>query len=101
MTHPLGWALALSAVVPTTLTYDHMPPERFQGDTGVLQIRFVAEPNAEGACGLSSKGTFQACVRGGVLILPNPCPRGATERFAELTCHEMAHRNGWPDNHGP
>lgn len=99
MNHPLGVALVLATSIPTTLVYDGMPPDRFQ-QSAEVRVKFVPEPNSEGACGISSRGIFEACVRGHTVYLPNPCPLGNTERFARLTCHEMAHVNGWPADHG-
>lgn len=97
---PAAWvAFAALAAIPTTFLYDGMPPERFQ-ESAELHIKFVPEPNSPGACGIASKGVFEACVRGNTVYLPNPCPMGNTERFARLTCHEMAHVNGWPADHG-
>jgi hypothetical protein len=98
--HPLGVALAVLATIPTTDIYAGMPPERFQ-QSAELHVKIVPEPNSIGACGLASEGTFAACVRGDTVFLPNPCPLGATESFARLVCHEMAHHNGWPAKHGP
>lgn len=98
---PAAWvAFAAFAAIPTTYIYDGMPPNRYQGNAEVT-VRFVNEPNAPDACGLAAQGTFEACFRNGVLILRNPCPLGPTESYARLTCHELAHRNGWPGKHGP
>lgn len=101
MNHPLGPVLAaLAATVPTTLIYDGMPPDRFQ-QSAEMHVKIVPEPNSKGACGLASQGIFEACIRGTTIYLPNPCPFGPTESYARLVCHEMAHHNGWPANHGP
>lgn len=104
MTHPLGTALSIAAAaIPTTMTYDGMPPARFQA-SAEMHVKYVPDPNTEGACGISSTGRFAACVRGPmnnrIVYLPNPCALGDIEQFARLTCHEMAHVNGWPINHG-
>lgn len=91
----LAVAALSSQAVPTTMFYDGMPPARFQGPATV-KIAFGRVDK----CGDAGQGHyFESCIRGGVTYLPDPCAF-PEETFARLACHEVAHKRGWPKDHG-
>lgn len=83
---------------PVTKVFSGRPPVRFMGTTLVPRVTF----GHISWCGKPEDPDhyFVACVRGSVIFLPHPC-EFPTEEFAQLTCHELAHINGWPGDHGP
>ena len=82
---------------PRTMYFDGMPPERFRTP------RIATVSNGSVAkCGSPppEKHTyFEACVRGNMVHMPNPCDY-PQEKFATLLCHEYGHLEGWPADHG-
>jgi hypothetical protein len=103
MTVPLK-ALALacaafplaSATYPITDTFDGMPPPRLRAP-----MQMTVRTGAVAECGDAGPSrVFEACVRGTTVFVPNPCDY-PTEKFAILLCHEQAHLQGWPAEHGP
>jgi hypothetical protein len=89
---------AALAIIPTSLTYDGLPPTRYEGNR-TLKLTVVDDLTT--VCGQPPKGfAFLGCARGETAFLPNPCPRGPTESYARVLCHELAHLNGWPATHG-
>ena len=90
---------------PGTVTFDGMPPKRFQGPASML-VRFVPAKDIARVCGgvPDKLARLRACRRqlvGGmpILVLPDPCPSGDAEYFARLACHEKAHLLGWKGDH--
>ena len=75
------------------------PPLAFQGDTWAV-VQWVDITKVDAACremGANVGGRIQGCAKGRAVILPNPC---RFEGFsADVTCHELAHVNGW--SHDP
>lgn len=93
---PLIALVSASADYPKTMFYDGMPPPSMRGAaTFTISTGTVAE------CGEAGSGhVFEACERGGVVHMPNPCDF-QNEKFAVLLCHEQAHIAwGWPADHG-
>ena len=96
--------LVKPGVTPPNATYhsSSMPPERFRGDNQAT-IFFTSPAEVERICGNGAKPICKmrriACVKGGRIIMPNPCGFG-TESFGRYSCHELAHVNGWPATHG-
>lgn len=98
----IGAALTGLAGIGTAI-FAGMPPERFQGDSAAV-VFFVSDVSQ--ICGKAPPGYVKlACharIKGtSYIVLPNPCPFGATETFARLACHETAHSRGWGPNHEP
>jgi hypothetical protein len=92
--------------LPAGSTYvsDARPPARFQHEARSTVVtvpaaevdRLCRPPGEPPVCG----ARILACTQDGVITAPNPCAfRG--DAYAELLCHEQAHRNGWPGTHGP
>ena len=75
-----------------------LPPAHYQGDA-VTAVNFTSDPNR--ACvRMGAPRRSMACYGRGVMVLPNPClPVYRGERFAEIACHELGHRNSWPADH--
>lgn len=75
------------------------PPEHFRGDNWAV-VTWVDIAQVDGACrqmGATDSGRIQGCAHGRSVVLPNPC---RLEGFsAEVSCHELAHVNGW--SHDP
>jgi hypothetical protein len=74
-----------------------LPPQRFQGDAGAM-VQFKTDVTK--LCGVSPdpKKRMAACQDGEFIVLPNPCQ--FAEPYARIVCHEMAHKQGWPADHG-
>lgn len=91
--------LALVAMpAGSTLYFDGMPPERYQGNARVM-IHTVDDLNT--VCGVPPPGKFwQGCTRGITVYMPNPCPVGRSQEYARILCHEFGHIRGWPATHG-
>lgn len=102
-------ALALLAAAPALLSADlpasrinsDWPPERFRGD-GVAVVIFTSD--IPRFCGNPPAGyRFLGCQREveglQVIVVGNPCSDGALDETAKITCHELAHRNGWSADH--
>ena len=71
------------------------PPARFHGDTWAI-VQWVDITRVDAACremGATGNGRIQGCAKGRSVILPNPCRLDGFS--ADVTCHEMAHINGW------
>jgi hypothetical protein len=89
--------------MPANVTYqsNSMPPQRFQGDKRIT-VHFTTPEGVTKHCngGKPICGfRIMACQKGNELILPNPCRYGM-ESYGRLSCHEVAHANGWPAYHG-
>lgn len=75
------------------------PPQRYQGDN-VAVLTFSASAPADCAGGSREFGvTVEACTRGNLVTVPNPCAWPGSDPYAQLLCHELGHVNGWPSNH--
>jgi hypothetical protein len=88
-------ALLLAGCKP----YVQQPPERLRADNTAV-VRFATSPDA--ACrqiGAASEGTILGCHHAGLIVIPNPCAWPNRSDYADLACHELGHRNGWPGNH--
>jgi hypothetical protein len=82
---------------PRTMYFDGMPPERFRAP----KVSTISTGTVD-KCGSPPPGVktyFEACVRGSMMHLPNPCDY-PEEKFATLFCHEQGHQEGWPADHG-
>ena len=82
-----------------------MPPLRFQGDNAVVVV-FTDRQGIDGNCGKAQPGyVILACHRqhkesgASIIFMPNPCLTGGLEFYAKLSCHELAHANGWTADH--
>lgn len=42
-----------------------------------------------------------ACADTSLITMANPCGHEAESWYARTLCHELAHANGWPADHGP
>jgi hypothetical protein len=97
----LPGALALAACsVPSSIL---IPPVRYQGDRTVV-VMFLDPEAVPAQCkamgdGLELPAYAQACQKGGLIIMPNPCRWPTRSEYGDLACHELAHANGWPANH--
>lgn len=88
---------AAMTAYPRTFVFDGMPPPRLRSP-----LKMTVETGAVAKCGTPSPGhVFEACERDGTVFLPNPCSYGDREEFARLFCHEQAHLQSWPADHGP
>ncbi len=124
MRAPLAFAgfLALAAIVacsdqgpggrkPSPID-NGWPPARFTADVTPTSVAFIDRTAMGAACGgtVGSPVEIEACTRLGLagdgrilrsdVTLPNPCEGFEGEDFARLACHELAHINGWPADHG-
>lgn len=80
------------------------PPLRFQNDTAAT-ISTMSPEQVDRWCGLLAGrelyppgSTFLACHYAGTIYVPNPCGF-PDEQFAQIACHELAHRQGWTAMH--
>lgn len=74
------------------------PPERFlrQMPAGHIKVAFGREM-IDKHCGVPPcNHTFNGCVRGDLLVVPDP----RDPDFDKIMRHEIAHFNGWPATHG-
>jgi hypothetical protein len=100
-------AAALAVALPVSqpsLYSDAVPPARFQHNATV-ELEIAGQQKIDQTChslfGQPPTGMkTDACTTGRHLILPDPCAKAATESYARLLCHELAHANGWPSTHG-
>jgi hypothetical protein len=88
-------SLAADTSYPRTMVYDGMPPARFRAPASL-----IVKTGAVAECGDAGPGlVFEACARDKTVFMPNPCDF-PSEKFAVLLCHESAHLQGWPAEHG-
>lgn len=97
-------ALAALAAVGANLFTDARPPERYQ-NPAKFTVEVHDQRGIERICqplfGTPPAGMkTDACSTDGRVIMPNPCTFSATDQYARMLCHEMAHVNGWPPTHG-
>jgi hypothetical protein len=83
--------------------YASLPPSAYRKDA-TATVRFVSDVHA--ACAttagaLPSHLVYRGCERNGVIVLPNPCLWPNRSDYADLTCHELAHVDGWSGSHEP
>lgn len=100
----------IAAGAPANSTYEAagkpIPVRYREPVAGWVKMRFLsaADVNRRCAGGVPVCGrVFEACVRDGELIMPNPCddPAGPSgQGYSGTLCHELAHINGWPETHG-
>lgn len=94
-----------SAPANSTYLSTDLPPDHYKNGDVTLEVEFVSPEEANRLCASQPSGkpvcglVFFACVHGDKLIAPNPCLTHG-EKFADLMCHEAAHRRGWPATHG-
>jgi hypothetical protein len=93
----IGLLLLASAWGPGTVNFDGWPPRRFRQDSAA-QVSFV-QPSLVGYACRDPDPLLEACQWDDRIVLPNPCTFPATDDYARLACHELAHRNGWPVDH--
>ena len=75
--------------------WEQEPPLKYQSSVS-YRVQFVAPGAVDPHCrqlGSQAKDHIMGCVSNGVMVLPNPC--ASTDTYAHLTCHEIAHVNGW------
>jgi hypothetical protein len=92
----LGLSLAGCAAV-IALDPVQEPPPQFRGDV-TARIEFVAPERVSLRC--MERGVpylANACTGQGLMTMPNPC--GFSDAYAKIACHEMAHINGWANDH--
>jgi hypothetical protein len=83
-------------IYPKTDVYDGMPPPQMRGPATMTVATGTLDDCGEPGPGL----VFEACVRSGIVHMPNPCDF-SDEEFARLLCHEQAHAaHHWPADHG-
>lgn len=102
----LGWLVVFGALIalagcdePETGGTILAPPERYQGNA-IVVVRFDERLEIERICSERVGHYAMACadVGRGSIYTENPC--GVQDGwYAELLCHELAHRNGWPADH--
>jgi hypothetical protein len=71
------------------------PPPAFRGDNMAV-VQWVDITQVDAACrevGVAAWGNIQGCAKGPMVILPNPCQLKGYS--ADVSCHELAHVNGW------
>jgi hypothetical protein len=92
----LGLSMAGCAAV-IALDPVQPPPAQFRGDVAT-RIEFVAPERVSLRC--IERGVpflANACTGQGLMTMPNPC--GFSDAYAKIACHEMAHINGWANDH--
>jgi hypothetical protein len=83
--------------------YAALPPHTYRTDA-TATVRFVSDIHA--ACSVTAgrlpvQRVYRGCERGGVIVLPNPCLWPNRSDYADLTCHELGHVQGWSGAHQP
>lgn len=80
------------------------PPYRYQGDVKVTiyfeQPNKINRDGQGGQVGCTGAVFAYSLQDKNTIHLPNPCTYPASDAYARLACHEMAHINGWPGYHG-
>ena len=88
----------LAGALSLTWLFFQKPPIEFQG-AGTYIVKFVPRGQIAVECKNAPlknvTDNIFACAKGRVLVLPNPCEWPIREGFAELSCHEIGHGNGW------
>lgn len=99
--NPMLLAAVVAATIPTTTIYDGNPPPRYQGDNAAV-VFFVDNVNTPERCGVPPSGyVFLGCQKGNIMMVTNPCRlNGIPHSYEQILCHELGHRNGWPNTHG-
>lgn len=92
----LGLSMAGCAAV-IALDPVQTPPPQFRGDVAT-RVEFVAPERVSIRC-IERGATFlaNACTGQGLVTAPNPC--SFSDPYARIMCHEMAHINGWANDH--
>lgn len=79
------------------------PPAKYHGDNSAA-AHFLNRDALQIKCGNDApKGYAYAGCSGDIagvptIVLPNPCAY-RHEKFAQIACHELGHRNGWNKTH--
>lgn len=88
-----------------TVNFDGWPPQRYTRDTTAF-VHFIAPQFVSAKCDLGRPDPLhptEACSFGppNEIYIPNPCDFAASDNYARLLCHEIAHiaPNNWPDTH--
>ena len=94
-----------ASVTDTSPTSVTRPPAQYRG-AATAPVEFIrpsrlAQRCAErGAKILALPGIHAAaCADADLITLPNPCASSGWGWYAAALCHEMAHANGWSENH--
>jgi hypothetical protein len=84
----------------STYTSDGEPPKRFaMPPDKPVKVAFGGAAIDE-TCGRPPCNMiFEGCVRGGIVVLPDPFTTDSAT-FARIVRHELAHVRGWPASHG-
>jgi len=85
------------AVLAAGFLYFLQPPQALQHDASA-HVKFIARGKVTPACedlGAAPERTIEACTRGTLIVMPNPCRWPGRESYAELMCHELGHVSGW------
>ena len=87
---------------PVTTSFGGMPPERFKQEV-LVPVGFLYIDNLGEVCGVAEPPkTRLGCATEKAIAIIHPCaPLFKGEMFAKFMCHEIAHANGWPAEHGP
>lgn len=90
-------AIPVTEPIPTTDKFAGLPPVKYMSPR-----RMILSVGSISKCGNPPEGkVFAGCVRDQLIVhMANPCDF-QKEDFARILCHEMAHLNGWPKDHGP
>jgi hypothetical protein len=77
------------------------PPERYQGNTSAA-VHFSDRLEAERICTERVGRASTACanIGGPNIWIENPCHVADQHWYPALLCHELAHVNSWPADHG-
>jgi hypothetical protein len=100
------WGIGAGCVVAQEL-----PPRQFQHAPGCVISTFYAPIGdidklcrAFGAQAATARGRIWSCTAGCTQIKADPCDWlwsvDPMDQYAQLSCHENAHVNGWPAEHG-
>lgn len=88
----------LASLAASVFVFFLQPPEGYRHDAQA-QVKFLNPRKMTAYCeGLGVRGErepISACTRGRFMVLPNPCDWPVADAYAELTCHELGHRNLW------
>lgn len=75
------------------------PPSEFRGDNE-SKVVFTNPRSIMDMCGEKAIACVVEIGGEKVIYVPNPCrSRDRRDRYANVVCHELGHKNGWPADH--
>jgi hypothetical protein len=93
----LAFVLTASSAQEVPDFVQRPPAEYLDGPSVGMGLIVVPANQIDPACrsiGGQAPGLIVGCYREGVVVLPDPCVF-PDEIFAQIACHEVAHRRGW------